>query len=192
LSLTASDTSCRHACPAERSHHVPPQFGQRQIAVRSISPATSMGAPRSIRHPGQSEGTRGRSGFALRLLFFGSNSSNSTRRSLSDERDPRHRGKAFSRLRYAFRRLVDFKEAQTVADVRVSPAMQAVLNQCPKSPSGFVFTNVRTKDAYTVNGVAHSFDAQWRGPGSRQATSACIRCGTRPSVAGSPRRSMTP
>jgi len=35
--------------------------------------------------------------------------------------------------------------------------MKAVLDQCPKSGSGFVFTNTRTHDAYTVNGLAHVF-----------------------------------
>src|SRR5262249_19357746 len=41
--------------------------------------------------------------------------------------------------------------------IPVSPAMKAVFDQCVKSSSGFVFTNTRTHDAYTVNGVAHIF-----------------------------------
>jgi integrase len=41
--------------------------------------------------------------------------------------------------------------------IPVSAAMKAVLEQCPKSASGFVFTNPRTHKGYTVNGVAHVF-----------------------------------
>jgi integrase len=38
-----------------------------------------------------------------------------------------------------------------------SPAIDAVLKRCSQSRSGWVFTNARTHQAYTVNGVAHVF-----------------------------------
>jgi integrase len=41
--------------------------------------------------------------------------------------------------------------------IPVSDAMRAVLAQCVKSASGYVFTNTRTHTAYTVNGIAHVF-----------------------------------
>ncbi len=41
--------------------------------------------------------------------------------------------------------------------IPVSPAIRAVLDQCVRKPSGWVFTNPRTQRAYTVNGVAHVF-----------------------------------
>ena len=41
--------------------------------------------------------------------------------------------------------------------IPVSPAIKAVLDQCPKTRSPWVFTNARTHEAYTVNGVAHTF-----------------------------------
>jgi len=39
----------------------------------------------------------------------------------------------------------------------VTTAIRAVLDQCPKGTSPWVFTNVRTHAPYTVNGVAHTF-----------------------------------
>ncbi len=41
--------------------------------------------------------------------------------------------------------------------IPVSAGMKAVLDQCAKTRSGWVFTNVRTRKPYTVNGVAHVF-----------------------------------
>jgi integrase len=39
----------------------------------------------------------------------------------------------------------------------LSAAMTAVLDACPKGTTPYVFTNPRTHDCYTVNGVAHVF-----------------------------------
>lgn len=39
----------------------------------------------------------------------------------------------------------------------LSPAMRAVLDACPKTDSAWVFTNPRTREGYTVNGIAHTF-----------------------------------
>lgn len=39
----------------------------------------------------------------------------------------------------------------------LSPAIRAVLAQCPQTGPGPVFLNARTQEAYTVNGVAHVF-----------------------------------
>jgi integrase len=39
----------------------------------------------------------------------------------------------------------------------ISPAIKAVLAQCPQGRSAWVFTNTRTHQPYTVNGVAHTF-----------------------------------
>jgi len=41
--------------------------------------------------------------------------------------------------------------------IPVSHAVKAVLAQCAKTRSGWVFTNARTHEAYTVNGMAHVF-----------------------------------
>jgi integrase len=62
--------------------------------------------------------------------------------------------------------------------IPISPAMKAVLAQCPKTASGFVFTNNRTHTGYTVNGVAHTF-RRALGPALRLGMSACTRCGIR-------------
>ncbi len=45
----------------------------------------------------------------------------------------------------------------TARRLPISEAMQAVLGALVKGTSGYVFTNPRTHDAYTVNGVAHVF-----------------------------------
>lgn len=39
----------------------------------------------------------------------------------------------------------------------VSPDVQAILDGCPKGVSPWVFTNVRTRNRFTVNGVGHVF-----------------------------------
>jgi len=41
--------------------------------------------------------------------------------------------------------------------IPVSPAIKAVLDQCPRTRSAWVFTNVRTQRPFTVNGMAHVF-----------------------------------
>lgn len=39
----------------------------------------------------------------------------------------------------------------------ISPSMRAVLDACPKTDSPWIFTNPKTRDRYTVNGMAHVF-----------------------------------